>query len=131
MGCCGSNNQTDESVLKLLSESIKTEKTRESILNSRLEGTGIFAVVDPEKPIAEDGFPQYKVSLVKALTFGESVRRGRHCFVFKWVPNSVKSYSELQEERAQMTCWQSCFRGSIDCTEGTACLCDLNRAQCF
>lgn len=126
MSCNDGKNQTSEVVKELLHESLKVGA---SLIDSDLQGSGLFFLVDPTKPLSH-GLPEYKKELVGDLTYGETMARGRFCAFFKFIPSKLRSFSDLQDDIRTKTCTGGCYRGPIDCGD-YHCGCDLDRGRCI
>ena len=76
--------------------------------------TGIFVVPAPDIVPLE-----YSVKMVPCMTYAQSVRRGFHCPVFKFIPEKLAGFRELAEKAAGCV-GGSCSRyftiGSVDIT---------------
>ncbi len=127
MACCSEGNQTTEAVLKVIQDALSKG---ESALDSKIMGTGIFAVVDPSKGLRH-GLPEYRKELIPNLSYSECVARGRFCTFFKFIPNIVRSHEDLKGDVSAMRCGGGCYRGSIDCGPDMSCICDTGRQTCF
>lgn len=77
-------------------------------------GTGIFVIPDvrSDQPLA------VRKEFVPDLTYLQCVQRGLLTLVFKWVPHSVKSFSELQQQSCGQQCVDTCVEFGCTCVNG-------------
>jgi hypothetical protein len=77
------------------------------------KGTGIFIVPDRTRP---NGI---RKDLVKDVTYDQCVQRGALAREFKWVPDSVKSFDDIQRTTCGQPCRnQRCVEPGCVCVNG-------------
>ena len=98
-------NQTDPRLLRGLSPSQR--------------GTGVFLVPNPDSEVYGDGTSV----LVPNITYDQCIMRGAFVIAFKWVPDSVRTFQQMQEP---VTCGEPCS----DYCEEARCICNYLRKVC-
>jgi hypothetical protein len=76
------------------------------------EGTGIFGVPDPETREVD----RIRKVLVQNITYPHSVKLGRDCVAFKWVPRIL---TDVKCESQGHLCVKTCAHDVCLCVNGT------------
>jgi hypothetical protein len=112
MACenCG-QNQTQQDSFDAL-----TKDARES-------GSGLFAIPAPEAGILE-----YKVIVVKDISYDECAKRGQNCNAFKWIAASIMSPADVEDNRKRFPCGSYTCPPPLRCPGN--CICLIGSQRC-
>jgi hypothetical protein len=84
-------------------------------LNPETKGTGIFI----ERDVSQ--LRGFRKELEKDVTYADCLQRGASPSVmeFKWVPDSVKPFDDLQRAPCGQPCTVKCVEAGCVCVNGT------------
>jgi hypothetical protein len=80
-------------------------------------GTGLFAI-----PAPDIGILEFRVVAVEHLTYEETAKRGDTCRAFKWIPEKVRTFKEIDDARKAGTCNGSCGFAGLTCYGDCVCV---------
>ncbi len=95
----------------------KQNQTETSWLSQEnAKGTGIFLVPDITNPLPRS----VRKEFVENITYEECVKRGELALVFKWVPQTITTYSSLVNQPCQKKekCVETCVEPGCNCWDG-------------